>query len=403
MFSRFKSSSKTASKLATGSHLIGGSLLVAGTSIGAGMLGLPILTGLGGFLPSIFIYLLCWIFMTCTGLLLLEVCLKHAPDANLVSLSAAYFGKAGKIFAWVLYLFLFYCLSIAYVAGGGGMLRDWLGLGPVWSGGALFVLLLAPFVYFGSKIVSRINFFLMIGLIGTYFLFVVLGIGHVNITFLSPANWVAAILALPIIFTSFAYQGTIPSLVNYMKRDAAKIRIAIIVGTSIAFVIYLFWEFLILGIVPLEGLEQAKALGQTAVQPLRHHLLSPTVLAIGQAFGFFAISTSYLGVTLGLLDFFADGFRMAKKGLRRIFLAALTFLPPLAIALTRPGIFLNALTYAGGIGCALLLGLLPILMAWKSRNRNELGPRMLPGGKGFLAILAVFVILEVLMEVVIAQ
>ena len=381
-------------------HLVGGSLLVAGTSIGAGMLGLPILTGLGGFVPSIFVYLLCWIFMTCTGLLLLEVCLKHPPDANLVSLASAYFGKAGKAFAWILYLFLFYCLSIAYVAGGGGMLRDWLGLGPIWSGGLLFVLLLAPFVYFGAKIVDRLNLFLMAGLIGTYLLFIALGIEHVNISFLQTANWGPAILALPIIFTSFSYQGVIPTLTTYMRRDATKLRIAIIAGTSLTFIIYLFWEFLILGIIPVEGLEEARALGQTAVQPLRRQLVSGTVLGVGQAFGFFAIATSYLGVTLGLLDFLADGFRLVKKGLRRVFLACLTFLPPLFIALTQPGIFIQALIYAGGIGCALLLGLLPILMAWKARNRKELGPILLPGGKIFLTILAVFVILEVLMEII---
>jgi tyrosine-specific transport protein len=379
-------------------HLVGGSLLVAGTSIGAGMLGLPVLTGPGGFGPSIFVYLLCWIFMTSTGLLMLEICLKTAPDANLVSIAAAYFGRAGKIIAWVLYLFLFYCLSIAYVAGGGGMLRDWLGLGPVWAGGVLFVLFLAPFVYFGAKIVDRLNLFLMAGLMGTYLLFVIFGAGHVNSSFLKTANWLPALFALPIIFTSFAYQGVIPTLTAYMKRDAAKIRIAIIAGTSLTFVIYLFWEFLILGIVPLEGLEEAKALGQTAVQPLKRQLVSGPVLALGQAFGFFAVATSYLGVTLGLFDFLADGFRMAKKGFRRGFLGALTFFPPLLIALTQPGIFLTALTYAGGIGCALLLGLLPILMVWKARNKSDAGPAMLPGGKFFLATLAGFVILEVLME-----
>jgi tyrosine-specific transport protein len=379
-------------------HLVGGSLLVAGTSIGAGMLGLPVLTGVGGFGPSLLIYAICWFFMTCTGLLMLEICLKSPPDANLVSMAATYFGRAGKVFAWVLYLFLFYCLSIAYVAGGGGMLRDWLGLSPIWSGGVLFVLILAPFVYFGAKIVDRVNLLLMAGLIGTYLLFVIFGISHVNPSFLKSANWGSLLFALPIIFTSFSYQGVIPTLTAYMKRDAARIRLAIVAGTTITFMIYLFWELLILGIVPLEGLEQARSLGQTAVQPLKAHLVSGSVLAIGQAFGFFAITTSYLGVTLGLFDFLADGLRMAKKGLRRGFLAALTFLPPLLIALTQPGIFLTALTFAGGIGCALLLGLLPILMVWKARNRGETGPVMLFGGKRLLALLAAFVILEVLVE-----
>ena len=202
--------------------------------------------------------------------------------------------------------------------------------------------------------------------------------------------------ALPIIFTSFAYQGIIPTLTQYMRRDAAKIRIAILLGTTMTFLIYLFWEFSILGIVPIEDLEKARLLGHTAVQPLKSNIASISI--IGQVFGFLAISTSYLGVTLGLFDFLADGFRMAKKGGQRLFLAALTFLPPLVIALTKPGVFLVALTYAGGIGCAILLGLLPTLMVWKARSCRELGARMLPGGRIVLAALALFVILEVAME-----
>src|SRR5690348_7302081 len=98
-----------------------GALLVAGTSIGAGMLALPVVTALGGFFPSLFVYVLCWLFMTCTGLLMLEICLLMPPGANLVSMAQKYLGRFGEVLAWVLYLFLFYCLSVAYVSGGGSL------------------------------------------------------------------------------------------------------------------------------------------------------------------------------------------------------------------------------------------------------------------------------------------
>lgn len=379
-------------------HVIGGALLVAGTAIGAGMLALPVVTALGGFWPSFLIYTLCWLFMTCTGLLMLEICLKLPPDANLVSMAETYLGRAGKVAAWILYLFLFYSLSVAYVSGGGGLLRDWLGLNASSTGPLLFVAVLAPFVYFGAKMVDRVNLLLMGGLIGSYLLFVFFGIPHVDGELLKRGNWGSALLALPVIFTSFSYQGIIPSLTTYMRRDAAKIRIAILSGTTLAFAIYLLWEWLILGIIPLEGLERAKMAGQTAVQPLKHHLADSSIVAIGQAFAFFAITTSYLGVTLGLFDFLADGLRMAKKGSRRLFLASLTFLPPIAIALYNPGAFLSALNYAGGIGCALLLGLIPTLMVWIARQRKEEGPLLLGGGKWVLAFLLLFALFEVAFE-----
>ncbi len=379
--------------------VLGGTLLVAGTSIGAGMLALPVVTAEGGFFPAFFVYLLCWVFMTCTGLLLLELCLKLPPDANLITMAKTYLGRPGLIFAWALYLLLFYCLSVAYISGGGGLLQSWFG-GSIWLSQIAFVLLLGACVYIGTRMVDRLNLFLMAGLIITYLSFVIFGLPYVDTANLESSNWGGSFLALPVIFTSFAYQGIIPSLTAYLKRDARKIRLAIIAGTSIAFFIYLLWEFLILGIVPLESLIEAKKLGQTAVAPLKNHVAASFLTSIGQAFAFFAIATSFLGVTLGLLDFLADGFHLPKKGLRKFFLALLTFVPPLLIALTYPNIFIFALVFAGGIGCALLLGLLPPLMTIVSRylHQGHTGPNQLGGGKWVLALLILFVIFELVME-----
>ncbi len=386
-------------------HLIGGILLVTGTSIGAGMLALPVVTAAGGFFPALFTYLLCWGFMTCTGLLMLEICLEMPPDANLITMAGAYFGRAGKIFAWVLYLFLFYCLSIAYLSGGGGLLRGWIGESmPGWGGILLFLALFSPIVYSGVKAVDRVNSILMIGLILSYVVFVVFALPHVDLTSLERSDWKKSIGALPVIFTSFSYQGTLPSLIAYLKRDAKLARIAIIAGTSGAFVIYLLWEILILGTIPFEGehgLAAAERLGLTAVAPLKAHLSREVISTLGHAFAFFAIATSFLGVTLGLFDFLADGLRSSKKGLLRLRLAVLTFGPPTLIALLYPSLFLTALSMAGGIGCALLLGLLPILMSYAARYtqiKPLSGPVQLGGGKGFLFILLLFVLVELGVE-----
>lgn len=381
-------------------HLFGGMLLVAGTSIGAGMLALPVVTGEGGFFPSIAIYALCWAFMTSTGLLLLEVCLRLPPDANIVSMAGAYLGRPGKIFSWVLYLFLFYSLSIAYVSGGGSLLFEWLMIRGDWAP-LFFAMLFAPFVYFGAKAVDRINWVLMTGLGVAYCVFVFLGLPHIQMSYFHVASWKKSFVGLPVIFTAFSYQGVIPTLATYMKRDAKQLKRAIIGGTTLAFFIYFIWNFLILGIVPVDGnggLAEANRMGATAVTPLKAHIESPAIQLVGQFFAFFAITTSYLGITLGLMDFLADGLRLAKIGWRRILLVLLTFVPPLFIALSYPGIFLKALGLAGGIGCALLLGFLPILMAWIARKRDQ-EKALLGGGKIVLTLLFFFVLFELFLDV----
>ncbi len=387
-------------------RLVGGILLVAGTTIGAGMLALPVVTAIGGFLPALCMCFLCWAFMTSTGFLFLEACLHLPPGANLATMAETYLGKTGKVCAWILYLFLFYCLSVAYLSVGGALLRSWIGENWISSSCAvgLFLTLFAPCVYAGAKIVDRINSWMMLGLGGSYFAFVWLCIPLVQTSFLERMQWSGSFLALPVIFTSFSFHGIIPSLISYLKREAKLVRLAILLGTGLAFLIYILWEVLILGAVPFEGpqgLFAAHRLGLSAVVPLQAYLGAHKIVPISQAFAFFAVATSFLGVTLGLFDFLADGLGWAKKGWSRLKIAALTFLPPFAITLVYPSLFLKALSMAGGIGCALLLGLFPVLVCYQARYRK---PRLdrwteqVGGGKFFLWILVLFVLFELMTE-----
>lgn len=373
---------------------LGGIFLIAGTAIGGGMLALPVLTAAGGFLPAIVVYLLCWLFMAATGILVAEVFLNSPKETNLVSMAQATLGKGGKVAAWVLYLFLFYSLTIAYISGGGGLVGGLLGLKASW-GPLLFTLIFAPIVLLGATVTARINIFLVIGLILSFFLFVYLGTSHIDLSLLNRSDLGLALLATPVVFTSFGFQGTVPTLTQYLDRDPQKIRTVILVGTAIPFLVYVIWEGLILGVVPLEFLHECLALGESAVYPLKKILHAPWLYTVGQFFAFFAIVTSFFGVTLGLIDFLSDGLNVKKTVKGKAFLGALVFFPPLIFSLINPCLFLKALQYAGGLGCALLLGLIPILMAWRGRYvLGVLKERLLPGGKALLSLLFLFIVFE---------
>lgn len=378
------------------------SLLVAGTAIGAGMLALPIATGSGGFIPACFLFFLCWLFMASTGLCLLEACLWFPRDSNIVTLSTHLLGKKGKIASWVLYIFFFYCLTIAYVAGGGGFLRAVFPSLPAPLSILCFTAIFSPFIYIGTKAVDRINVLLMVGLIVSFFVFILVGWGHVEFKMLERANWSTILFSLPIAFASFGYQGIVPSLTTYFEGNGKNVRKVILIGSFIPLLVYLVWEALILGIVPLEGLQVAKIAQETAVSPLKHFVASPYVYAAGQAFAFFALTTSFLGVTLGLFDFLADGLKWEKKGTKKLALFAIVFAPPTVIAMINTKIFITALNYAGGFGSAFLLGLLPVLMVWSGRYHKKLDQKyqILPGGRKVLIVLILFVVFELFVELV---
>jgi tyrosine-specific transport protein len=240
----------------------------------------------------------------------------------------------------------------------------------------------------------------MVGLVISYFFFVALGSSHIHIDFLKHSSWMKAFGALPIIFTAFSYQGLIPSLSTYFKHNRKILRLSIIIGSAIPFGISIIWDLLIKGIVPIEGVHgliAAQKLGQTAVEPLQYYLGSPTVYIVGQFFAFFALTTSFFGVTLPLVDFLADGLKMKKQGSSRVFLVLLVYLPALGISVTNPTVFFKALNFAGGVGCVFLLGLMPILMVWSGRYRKKEAITVyeVPGGKITLVLLLIFIVFEV--------
>lgn len=387
-------------------HVLGGALLIAGTTIGVGMLALPVATGPAGFIPSVSIYFITWLFMLFTGLLMLEVCTWMPKDANLITMAGRLLGKPGKAVCWVVYLFLFVTVMIAHVAGGGSVLNELIGGSlPDWASMVIYVLAFSPIVYMGAHSVDRLNLGLMAGVIGSYLLFIFVSYDHVKFDLLTYANWSKAWLALPVLFTAFTYQVIIPTLMNYMERNVKKVRLAIFCGTTIPLLVYLVWEFLILGIVPVEGpggLIEAGALGHNAVMPLKQYVGNGNLFAIGKYFAFFTLTTSYIALALAFIDFLADGLKIQKKGIRKVFLCLLIFVPPTLIALTYPDIFLKSLSYAGGISCAILFGLFPPLMAWVGRYKKgyaEKGRELVPGGRPFLILLLTFVAVELAIEI----
>lgn len=393
--------------LKTHKHLLGGTLLIAGTTIGVGMLALPLTTGQGGFLPAVVIFVLAWIFMVSTGLLLLEVCTWMPKDANLISMAGRFFGNPGRGITWAVYLFFFFTVMIAHLAGGGCVIGEFSGgrISPALSI-IIYLLLFSPAIYLGARSVDHLNLALMSGLILSYIAFITIAANYVDFSLLTTMRWSKMWMALPVLFTAFSYQMIIPTLVTYMKRDVKKVRMAIIIGTFIPLLIYLVWEFLILGIVPAEGagsLAEAKNLGTNAVMPLRHVVSNSYLFTVGKIFAFFSMTTSYIGLALSFVDFLADGLKVHKKGMMKLILCLLVFIPPTVVAIIYPDIFLSALSYAGGICVAFLFGILPPLMVWVGRYYKKKisidHPYQLPGGRALLAVLILFGIFVLILEV----
>lgn len=370
-----------------------GTALIAGTTIGGGMLALPVLTGQGGFFPSLLIYFASFAFMLSTGLLFLELSFSFPKRANFLTFTRSLLGSGSAVGVALLYFFLFYCLVFAYIVGIGDLLVcSFPALHPVFA--KTIAALVAFFtVLLGAKRIGSMNSLFFLLLAGSFALFFFFGLPHFQSERLLFVDWGKAALGLPVAFTAFAYQGTVPTLVAFVDRDAQAAKKAIFFGTLIPLLICIAWQALILGILPKVGagsLVEALERGECAVIPLQKILPEGSFLLLSRVFGFSALLTSLIGVALGLGDFIKDAFKCCTPTA-----AALVALPPLAMAFSTTGLFLAALDSAGGIGCAVLLGALPIILVSVLRYKKRAStPRFLPGGAFALVLLFVFFILE---------
>lgn len=354
------------------SRIIRGSFLVAGTAIGAGMLGIPLLTAQAGFWPACLITTAVWAFMLCTGLLFLEATLWMPSGSNILSLSHKFLGTKGRNIAALLFVFLYYCLLVAYFAAGTPLFVQLIYLltGMQLEGlfaFALFGAVFALIVFLGAKSVDLSNMVLTVGLIVSYLFLISTGAAQVDPSRLQFSDWSISVFAAPLLFSAFGYHNIIPSLCTYYEKDRSSVKWAIIGGITLALGVYLVWQWLMIGAVPKESIERARAEGQSATLALQMIAGNPWIFRIGQAFSFFAIVTSLLGVALSMVDFLADGLRRKRTGGQRALLVFLTFIPPFVLVAVDPTIFDKALGVAGGFGEAVLNGAIPILLVWMGK------------------------------------
>lgn len=375
--------------------VLGAILLVSGCCIGAGMLGLPILSLNAGFLPSLAMFFLVWLFMASTGLLLLEATLWFQGEIHVVSMADRLLGATGRILTWLLFIFLFYSVTIAYLSGSGHLLSDFsedffgyrLSHG---TSSVLFSLFFGILLYLGTFAVDHVNRWLMGGLIASYLLLIFGGLPEIKTSLLTHKNWNASLFTIPILVISFGYHNLIPTLTTYLQRNIKALRMTILIGSALPLVVYILWQALILGIVPVDQtMQQAIDKGEMATEALKRAVGSSWVLDVAEYFAFFSIITSFLAVSLSVLDFLADGLKIEKKGKGKAFLCFLVLIPPLLFSLYSPNLFLSALNYAGGYGAVALFGIIPVLMIWTGRYRMQIkGEQVLPGGK--LSLLLIF-------------
>ncbi|KPA52391.1 tyrosine transporter TyrP [Photobacterium leiognathi subsp. mandapamensis] len=374
---------------------VGSMLIIAGTTIGAGMLALPLASAGLGFTTALIAMFGMWALMTYTALLMIEIHQHAETDATLNTLAQQLLGRKGQIIANFAMMFLLYSLCAAYIAGGGGQLSeklsDWLSVSiPPQLGALLFTLLIAGVVSIGTHTVDLVNRILFTAKIVALAVMLGLLVPHVEGQHLveMPVQKGLILSALPVVFTSFGFHGSIPSIVRYVGIDVKTLKKVMILGSALPLFIYLLWQLASQGVMSQPELMASTTLG-AFIASLSELLHNPMVSKSVSIFADLALATSFLGVSLGLFDFMADSLKRASNVTGRVQTGLITFLPPLAFAIFYPQGFIMALGYAA-IALVILAIFLPVAMVRSQRKKHQadniMPSYMVRGGNLALAI-----------------
>ncbi|MDQ2993431.1 MAG: aromatic amino acid transporter [Pseudomonadota bacterium] len=389
-------------------RVTGGTLIIAGTCIGAGMLALPISMAGAGFLSAAIILIIFWLAMVLTGLYVIEVNLELPAESNFISMAKATLGRPGEVVAWLTYVLLLYSLMAAYMSAGGDVVDHlirsvWQIDFARWVSSLPWLIIGAIVIYCGTRYVDGVNRLLIMGLVITYCMLVVISLPKIHVANLVGGHPTTLYWALPILSTAFGYHVVIPSMRTYLAGDPKSLIRIVIIGTGITLLVYLVWNFVVFGTIPTTGelsLASIKASGQPATEianTLASLTQSSKLLVAANYFAFFAIATSFIGISLALFDFVSDGFHIPRSKRGKALTAALTFVPPFIFAIVFPNGFITALSYAG-VFVAVLHGILPAAMAWAGRRRNMPERYIAPGGTIGMVVIILFSLLIIVSQ-----
>lgn len=356
-----------------------------GTIIGAGILGIPYVVMQSGFKIGLIHLVIIGLAALITTLYLGEIANRTKQNHQLTGYAGLYLGKTGR--KWMFYSVAFgiYAALLAYLIAEGESISMLLFNTLQYSlyCGIVFWLVLSLLSYFGLKALEEGEFF-GVGIILVMIVSIIVllwnKVNPANLTYTTFTNFF-----VPFGVILFAYLGfsAIPELERIFGEDRTPMKRSIIFAYIISFLIYVLFTFVVLG-------TNGQATPQIAT------------LALGKPFillGMFTIFTSYLALSMALVDTLRFDFGKAKFN---SWLWVVLIPLPIYIILN----LLNAASFTKiiGIGGVITGGLTAILILMMVKQAKKLGTRKpeysMPYSRILTWILIAMFVLGAVLEVI---
>jgi len=336
--------------------------LLMGTTIGAGIFGLPYVIAQIGFIPGIFYLLFLGGAVLIINLIYGEIILRTPGDHQLGGYFRLYLDKKQKRLQGLSTLSFFisvYGAMLAYIIGIGEFLALVFGVGNpfVWS--IFFFIIGAVALYSGLRSVAFLQLlivFLLVGLIAIFFL---VGFQKISWAYFLETNFSRLLLPYGVILFAINGSAVIPEMEEILRKRPKSLKKAIIVGTLVPVLVYLFFTLFVVGVC-------GAGTSQDAVSCIGL-LLPKWIIQLTAGLGVLAMASSFLSLSYVLKECWFRDFKLSRL---KAFICSI--FPSFALFFLGARNFISVLEFSGAIS----VGLSSILILTMHSRAKEKGKRI---------------------------
>ena len=347
--------------------------LLAGTAIGSGMLSLPLILAKYGLLfGCVMMIAFVWVAYF-SSIIRAELNVYSKADFSLKDVGTHFSGKVASQIGSVSLKLLSYSLIAAYLHGLASLLNVF------WAVDLKYLIALISVItiillYFSNSLISKINKTLFICLISTFILVTLgmllkSGVGDLKIPGAQELSLNSFTIALPIIFTSFGFQGSLHSLTKFVNNDRKIIKRACLFGSIIPAIVYICWLCSTILIiynhdpVLFDKMISGNIEISEMIMCLSHISNLPYLKNIFWIISLLALLTSVIGVGIALFDEW-------NRTVRKVPATLITILPSAIVSICVPNAFIRILGISGMI-LAVLAIFLPTFLYFKMLKQHK--------------------------------
>lgn len=354
-----------------------------GLIIGAGIFAIPYVVAKAGFLTGVIDLVLLTIILIYVCLCLGEIVLRTKGKHQLTGLAEKYLGKEGKQIMFIAIIVSSYSALTAYTIGTGAALNSLFNWNQTyWS--ILFLIIVSTILLFKLKVFETFeNIFTPIKLI---IILIIIALAFSTIKTNNLTGFNLNLIYIPYGVLLFALTGfsVIPEMAREIKNKAT-LKKSIILGISIAAIIYLLYALVVVGNLGKNTTELSTiALGQQ---------LGKSMLVLANLFALIAMATAFVAVGFALKENYILDNKLNKT------LSWLLVIAPLFI-LTLIGkfSFVKVIEVGGIVGTGISLLAILVMHGRAIKEGNKKPAYKMPNYKFIKGIIILLIILGIVYE-----